>query len=381
MIFLFLLTALAQAAQFQSYKGPAGHFVKPKDEAFSDATPKRLRLPAGFTLSVFAKDLGDPRMMIALPDGRVLVSRPKKGDILALSDTDGDGVADERTPFVTGKKRPHGLAFHDGKVYFVAMQEIFVMKPGEDPRLLVASLPDVGQHENRSLAIGPDNKLYVSIASTCNNCDDPTEDVATMLRFGLDGKNKEVVARGLRDTIGFDWRPGGNELYGMDHGKDWHGDDMPPEELNLLREGKHYGWPFCFENKRPDRLLTDDPEGGTKEAFCATTEAPALTLAAHSAPLAFKFYRGKTWPGFAGDALLALHGSWNRKNPVGYKVVRLRFQGGKPVKFDDFLTGFLSKDGRSQFGRPAGLAFLADDSLLVSDDSAGVIYRIRPPQK
>lgn len=377
---LLLLSTLAFGADKLPYRESkaAGNFMRPAEAKPKNALAK-LKVPEGFKVNVFAEGLGGPRMMVVTEDGRVLVSRPKEGDVLSLRDSDGDGASDERKTIVSGLKRPHGMGLHEGKLFLVAMKTVYTLNPkeGAKPSVLIDGLPDVGQHENRSIAISPQGELFVSIASTCNNCDDPTPKNASMLRFSLDGKNEKLFAQGLRDTIGFDWRPGTAELWGMDHGKDWNGDDMPMEELNLLQEGKHYGWPYCMAKKIPDDNLVDEPEGESKKEFCARSEAPVIGTTAHSAPIAMKFYSGGQFPeAYRGDAFVALHGSWNRKPPSGYKVARIRFENGKPTRFEDFLTGFLAASGKEQYGRPAGLAIDRDGSLLVSDDSAGVIYRV-----
>ena len=241
---------------------------------------------------------------------------------------------------------------------------------------MIDGLPDGGQHPNRTIAFGADG-LYISVGSSCNACRETNPEHATLLRFPPEGGKRAIFAHGLRNTIGFDWHPVTGELWGMDHGSDWRGDDEPPEELNHLQEGKDYGWPFCYANRNVDRHLVTAPEGKSKEDYCSATQAPALTYQAHGAPIAMIFYRGSQLPAdYRGDAFVAMHGSWNRKVPSGYNVVRVRFKNRRPVQFEEFLTGFLARDGESYIGRPAGLAMAADGALLVSDDANGVIYRI-----
>ncbi len=356
-----------------------GHLAKPAQVHFAEADIKKLKVPAGFKIQFFAKDIDNARMMATDSTGALYVSRPKSGDILKLQDTDGDGVMDQKEVFVSGYERPHGMAIEGDFLYFVSLTKIFKvsLKDKKQIKLVVDQLPGVGQHENRSLAIGPDHLLYVAIAANCNACVDPNKKMATMQRMKLDGSGMETFAEGLRDTIGFDWQPNSAELYGMDHGRDWLGDEIPREEFNHLVFGKNYGWPFCWNDKKVDVNFIDNPEKDSKEDFCRKSEAPALTYAAHAAPLALKFYNGKMFPeDYRGSAFVAFHGSWNRKKPSGYLVARIVFKGNQPDHFEDFMTGFLSKDGRSQFGRPAGLLVMNDGSLLVSDDSSGVIYRI-----
>jgi glucose/arabinose dehydrogenase len=358
------------------------HLMKPAQQKFSEADLKKLSVPKNFKISVFAKDLEDPRMMVVDDQDYVYVSRPKKGDILRLKDTNGDGQADEIKTIVAGIDKAHGMALHQDKLYFIAVKELHEVdltktKYPLETKTLIKDLPDGGQHANRNLNLGPDGLLYINVGSTCNLCDETNKESATIMKIPLDGKNRQVFAHGLRDSIGFDWHPETKELFAFDQGADWKGDDLPLEELNHIQEGAHYGWPFCYGNKQVEKNLIANPKDSTKEKFCTSTTSPLLTSTAHSAPLALKFYSGHQFPeNYKNSAFVAFHGSWNRRPPSGYKVSRIIFKKGKPTGLEDFLTGFLRNKGHSQLGRPAGLAFTKDGSLLVSDDSAGVIYRI-----
>ena len=259
------------------------------------------------------------------------------------------------------------------------------------PTRLVAGLPDGGQHENRTIRSGPDGLLYVSVGSSCNDCAESNQlERGTIIRYTPLGQRVDVFAKGLRNTIGFDWQPVTGELWGMDNGSDGHGDDIPPEELNRIEPGRHYGWPNCFGPQIVDIRTNDGPEqqalrpGETepigrpigKDEFCALTAPSVLTYAAHAAPLDLRFYDADQFAGYRGDAFVVFRGSWNRRTPIGYGVARLRFRGGLPSGFEPFLTGFLSEERDSYVGRPAGLAVTRDGSLLVSDDTNGVIYRV-----
>jgi len=244
------------------------------------------------------------------------------------------------------------------------------------PVPIIDDLPNAGQHPNRTLAVGPDDKLYITVGSACDACplDDP--EYATILRAELDGARREIVASGLRNTIGFGWHPTTGALWGMDHGSDWRGDDTPPEELNEIEEGKHYGWPYCYGNRQIDTIIQKPPMS-TKEAFCAMTTAPVLENQAHEAPIGMVFYTASQFPALYEDsAFVAFRGSWNRLPATGYKVGRVVFENGRPVRIEDFVTGFLIEDGKAQFGRLAGIAVASDGSLLFTDDENGVVYRV-----
>lgn len=226
--------------------------------------------------------------------------------------------------------------------------------------------------------IGPDGMLYVTVGSTCNCCVEKNPENATILRARPDGSDRKVFARGLRNTIGFGWHPQTRQLWGMDHGSDWLGDDAPPEELNRLEAGADYGWPFVWGNRQVIPGLESHPKVGRLKDYAARATPPVVGYQAHSAPIQMVFYTGGQFPvEYRNDAFVAMHGSWNRKPSVGYEVVRVRFdKEGKPVGFQKFLTGFLVEDGRAFFGRPAGLAVTKDGALLVGDDINGVIYRV-----
>ncbi|MGB3545996.1 MAG: PQQ-dependent sugar dehydrogenase [Saprospiraceae bacterium] len=359
-----------------------GHIFKPAHVPATDAHVASLRKPDGFTLVKFAEDLGNPRMMAVRDDGTVYVARPKQGDVLMLRDRDGDGRAEEQRS-VMALKDAHGLAIRDGKLYVVAVYEVYEADLRDDgtlsePRKIMEGLPDGGQHANRTLAFGPDGMLYVSAGSTCNACEETSEESATLLVADPNRNwERRVFAKGLRNTIGFDWHPSTGALYGLDHGIDWLGDDSQREELNRLEDGKHYGWPYVFEDGQ--RNPADEPPNGmTWEEFAATTEFPLLTYTAHSAPLDFVFYRGSQFPTEYRDAAFAtLRGSWNRKEPSGYKVVRVTFDDeGNPQAFENFIGTFLTDDHQGHFGRLCGLVETPDGALLFSDDTGGVIYRV-----
>jgi glucose/arabinose dehydrogenase len=365
-----------------------GNIVRPAQvEPTDDRVRQHVKVPAGFRLSKFADGLGNARMLAVHPEtGGVYVTRREEGDVLLLRDADNDGRAEEKK---TLARRPgmHGIAFHDGKVYLATVRDVFVadVKPDGtfgDLRQIISDLPDGGQHPNRTLAVGPDQMLYVSVGSSSNSADEPNPEHATILRCTLDGKNRSVYASGLRNTIGFGWHPTTKQLWGMDHGIDWLGDDEQKEELNLVEESKDYGWPFVFADGKvnPQR---EPPPGKTTEQLKRESTNAVLLYTAHAAPMQMAFCTGDALGAdHRGDAFVAMRGSWNRSPPSGYEVARIDFDdGGKPLKIEPFVTGWLVDDGGgkwSHLGRLAGCAFAIDGSLLVSDDANGVIYRITP---
>ncbi len=378
-------------AQAQKYQIPekedkpttaqfTGNIFKPAIIKVTDSLIEQLKVPAGFTISKFADNLGKPRILAMDSAGHIYVSDREAGSVTLLSDKNRDGVAEEKK-IVAKIQQAHGLVVHQQKLFITSVTDVFVsdIKPDgtlSTPKLIIRDLPDGGQHPNRTIAIGPDNLLYVSIGSTCNACNEPNKINATMLRCNLDGTNQTVFAKGLRNTIGYAWHPQTKELWGMDHGIDWLGDDEQKEEVNLLKENGNYGWPYIFGEGKFNPA--NRPAGDTTyEQYLKLSTLPSLIYDAHAAPMQWAFYTGNSFPAtFRNDAFIAMHGSWNRAEPKGYKLVHLEFENGKPTKFNDFLTGFLVDDNKSIFGRPVGVIMLNDGSLLVSEDLGGMVYRI-----
>ncbi len=356
---------------------------QPRQRPFRKAYLDRLRVPAGFEIGVFARNAGHARMMTVLEDGTVLVSRPNQGDVLALRDTDGDGEADSRRVVVSGIPDVHGLVVRQGQLYLAAPRRVFVTEIRSEgaypePRPILDNLPAGGRHPYRTLGIGPDNRLYISVGSSCNACEEENPEHAAILRAPLSGGEREIFAEGLRNTIGFGWHPQTGEMWGMDIGTDWVGADDPPEELNRLEAGAHYGWPWCFGDRQEDPTVdVPPPDNLSRFEFCARTRPAVLTHQAHSTPIGWAFYTERKFPlEYQGDAFIPLRGSWNRYPAVGYGVARVDFKNGEPVAIEPFITGFLIEDGDAHFGRPAGAAVTPDGALLISDDVNGVIYRV-----
>ncbi len=357
----------------------------PQHEDFKESMISRLKVPPGFSISVAATGLGKPRMMAQREDGSIYITRRDVGDVLLISDKDGDGRYEDLKTVFSNFKLVHGITIHEGKLYLCSdmILKRFTINPDgtlTDSVTLITDLPDGGQHPNRTIAFGPDGMLYITVGSDCNDCNETNPEYATILQANPDGSNRKIYARGLRNTIGFDWNPQTKELWGADQGVDWRGDTIPHEEINKITQNGDYGWPLVFEKQKVD-ITREDPLGTTKEAYAKTTVPAAWLLPAHSAAINFSFLDARAFPAaYANDALVSLHGSWNAKNPVGYMVKRVHFQNGKPVSADDFLTGMLSKDGKTRFGRPAGLLVSPKGVIYVSDDENGVIYSITATQ-
>lgn len=361
-----------------------GNNVEPERRSATPARIAQLQVTDGFTISVFAQDLGNVRMMAQAEDGTLYVTRRAQGDVLALRDEDGDGRADgEPITAAMGLTAVHGILIQGEQIYLAMPTTVTVGTLQGDGTIgdlqpFVTNLPEAGQHGNRTIAFGPDGLFYVSVGSLCNACTNLDPETAAILQVQPDGSTRQVFASGLRNTIGWGWHPETGEMWGMDHGSDWRGDDQPPEELNRLEAGSNYGWPYCYADQQIDPYLPGNPPGKTKGEFCAETVGPVLTYQAHSAPIGMVFYTGDQFPAeYQNDAFVAMRGSWNRQEPVGYKIVHLDFdEAGQPVAINDFVTGWLLEEEVAQFGRVAGLLVAQDGSLLIAEDTNGVIYRV-----
>ncbi len=327
----------------------------------------KIKLPPGFRIAIFARLPSAPRFLLFTPEGNLLVSLTGSGRI-ALVNSRG-----EVSIFAQNLNGPHGLALRGADLYVAEVNRVRVfrnMDPGRS-EILVQGIP-TGGHTTRTVGFGLDDKMYVSIGSSCNLCTEQDQRRAAIVRYNPDGAGQEIFARGLRNSVGFRWHPQTHELWATDNGGDNFGDDEPPEEINIVRQGNDYGWPYCWGDRQitPERLF----RGGTTER-CAPTVPPAVQMQAHSAPLGLDFYAGTQFPAdYRNDAFVAFHGSWNRSVPTGYKIVRVGAKNGVPGGVEDFATGWLESSGFS--GRPVDVLTGPDGALYVSDDHARVIYRI-----
>lgn len=332
----------------------------------------RIELPEGFHIGVFA-EVPNARSMTLSDNGIVYVGNRSGDSVWAVIDRDGDGKADERHVVADGLESPNGVAWRDGDLYVAEISRILRFEDIDsrldnppEPVIVTDDYPTDGHHGWKFIAFGPDGKLYVPIGAPCNICNE--EGYAVITRINPDGTGREVVARGVRNTVGFDWDPASGELWFTDNGRDWLGDNRPDDELNhVTQAGQHFGYPHCHAGS----IL--DPEFGDGHA-CSDYTAPAALLGPHVAALGMRFYQGDMFPErYRGGMFIAQHGSWNRSEKTGYRVVFAR-RTEDGVEVEPFATGWL--EGESVHGRPADVLELPDGSLLVSDDTADAIYRI-----
>ncbi len=349
-----------------------------------------LVFPHGFSIGVFATGLEAPRVLAADPNGVLLASIPKQGRVVALPDANQDGVADRVVTVVEGLNRPHGLAFSceqekPCKLYIAETNAVAVytydakeFRASQRRKLL--DLPGGGNHFTRTILM-KDGKLYISVGSSCNVCKEKDSRRAKILVSDLDGKNLKPYATGLRNAVFMTTHPKTGKLWVTEMGRDLLGDDLPPDEINIVNEGKFYGWPFCYGKRVWDR--TFDRSELTRKR-CEVSTPSLIDLPAHSAPLGLAFVgNDPAWQKqYRNNLFVAYHGSWNRSEPTGYKVVRFRFgSDGKSLdagKAQDFITGWLTKEGKA-LGRPVDILVRPGGVLYISDDKAGVIYRVRAP--
>jgi len=343
----------------------------------SPAGVSSLRVPPGFQVNLFASGLNGPRFIRFGPDGLLYVAERSANRVVTLADRDRDGTADLQSVFAGQLQRPHSLVYHKENWYVGVPDGVIRLADrdgdgvAEQRQVLIDNYP-TGGHSTRTVEFLPDGRMVVSVGSSCNVCDesDPRR-AAVVVYDGLRATGERVFARGLRNAVGLAVHPESGELWATNNGRDMLGDDLPPEAVYIVRDGLDYGWPRCHN------ATIEDPDYGGPGS-CVDVAAPVVNMQAHSAPLGLVFYTGKAFPEeYRGDLFIAFHGSWNRSVPTGYKVVRLQLDGSRPKgPVEDFATGWLNEPEQSALGRPVGLAVGPDGALYVSDDKAGLIYRI-----
>ncbi|HEY8034210.1 MAG TPA: PQQ-dependent sugar dehydrogenase [Methylobacter sp.] len=339
---------------------------------------KQLHVPAGFTLSIFADNLPNARSLALGDNGVIFVGTGTKNTVYAVQDNNNDGVADKHYVIASHLNSPNGVAYKNDALYVAEINRIIrfdhitqQLANPPAPVVIYDQLPSEEHHGWKYLRFGPDNKLYTAVGAPCNICEPEKPIYSSLVRLNADGSGFEILARGIRSSVGFDWQPGTNTLFLTDNGRDYMGDDLPPDELNRwTTKGEHFGFPYCHGGD------IADPEFGSADKKCSQFTAPVWKFKAHMAALGMSFYRGKQFPvEFKNQLFVALHGSWNRSTPQGYRVVLVKFNQGKPVSEQVFIDGWLTKD-YDVLGRPVDILELPDGSLLISDDKLGIIYKV-----
>ncbi len=372
-----------------------------------------IQLPAGFQIKVFSHlsniggDIGQPRMLAFDSQGRLYAALASTNKIVMLPDANKDGLAEAPVIVASNLNAPNSIAFIDDNTMLIGNQDGVVTIRQVDgkwsaPKPFISNLP-YGHHTFKTVKIGPDGYVYINVGSSCNVCveDDPLR--ATILRYTLDGKPagslvtlgrhaaSPIWASGLRNSQGFAWQPKSAVMFATNEGADDRSstkngivnDNIPPEHLNKIEAGKHYGWPYCWGDTQAG-LVDDQNFLAPNVDFCKASTAPVITFTSHSTPIGITFLDKTNWAAeYKNDAIVALHGSWNRKDPSGYKLVRVKFNGETPVEVLDFATGWLNitETGQNQaqkqyWGRPVDVITGPDGALYVSDDRAAMIYRI-----
>ncbi len=336
----------------------------------------QIELPDGFQIDVFADQLPEARSLARSPNGTIFVGTREENAVYALPDADEDGQADTMYTVDSGLNTPNGVAVREGDLYVAEIARILRYDDIEsrlddppEPVVVTDAFPDDEHHGWKYIAFGPDDRLYVPVGAPCNVCN-PGDPYAAIHRLAPEGSGQEIVARGVRNTVGFDWHPETGTLWFTDNGRDWMGDDQPPDELNRLDEpGQHFGYPYVHG---ADLL---DPEFGSGHDP-SDYIPPVQELGPHVAALGMTFYTGSQFPAeYRGQVFIAEHGSWNRSTKIGYRVTLVRLdEEGEAVAYEPFATGWL-QDG-DNWGRPVDVLQTPEGALLVSDDQTGTLYRI-----
>lgn len=359
--FFALLTALVSC-------GPAG--------GYDGINLDLIKLPAGFKIDLYAADIPDARSMVMSPGGILFVGTRKAGNVYAVVDRDGDFRVDEVITLLKGLNMPNGVAFRKGSLYVAEVNRILRFDLIENrlhsppaPVVVNDTFPRDKHHGWKYIAFGPGDMLYVPVGAPCNICETEDRRFATIMRMQPDGSQLEIFVRGVRNSVGFDWHPQTKELWFTNNGRDWMGDDLPPDTLHrAFKKGLNFGFPYCHGGDIPD------PEYGEKRQ-CDEFAPPELKLGPHVASLGMKFYTGSMFPlRYKHNIFIAEHGSWNRSKPIGYRITRVILNGNRPIRYETFAEGWLQ--GEKAWGRPVDVLVMPDGALLVSDNQASVIYRI-----
>ena len=335
---------------------------------------EQIKLPPGFRIAIYASDVPNARSMVLSPSGTLFVGTRKAGKVYAVVDRNGDFLADAVVTLAKGLNMPNGVAFKNGSLYVAEVSRVLrydnieqQLQAPPKPVVVRNDFPTDKHHGWKYIAIGPDGMLYVPVGAPCNVCEQKDPRYASIMRMQLDGSGLEIFTRGVRNTVGFDWHPLTQELWFTNNGRDWMGDELPPDTLHHApQKDLHFGFPYCHAGEIPD------PQYGNRRN-CDEFSPPALKLGPHVAPLGMKFYTGSMFPSmYRHQIFMAEHGSWNRSIPIGYRITLALFDSDRRPRYEIFAEGWLRGD--RAWGRPVDIVEMADGSLLVSDDKAGAIY-------
>ncbi|WP_339704003.1 PQQ-dependent sugar dehydrogenase [Algoriphagus aquimarinus] len=369
-----------QKTEDQTFKTPNSANKRDISTAKAEVQLDKIKLPENFKIEVWAADIPNAREMTISEDGIVFVGSRQEGSVFAVIDEDGDGKADTKFTLAEDLQMPNGVAYKDGDLYVAEISRILRFKDiknnlnNPNYEVVYDGYPTENHHGQKFIAFGPDGKLYVPIGAPCNICEPEKEIFASITRLDVDSPNPtpEIVAHGVRNSVGFDGDPKAGDMWFTDNGLDMLGDDVPNCELNHISEaGQHFGYPYWHEG------TVKDPEFGDKGGPASDYVAPAAKLGAHVAPLGMRFYEGGMFPAeYKNQVIIAKHGSWNRSKKSGYVVTSLTVDGSSATGEKEFASGWLDEEAQEAWGRPVDVQEMKDGSLLISDDMAGVIYRV-----
>lgn len=343
---------------------------------------KNIKLPPGFKIRVYSDQVPNARGMVISDNGILYVGSRNEGKVYAVIDEDNDFSSDKVIILADNLKLPVGVDLYDGDLYVSEVSRIIKFKDVDNnltdfpkPEVVYDEFPEDRWHGWKFIKFGPDNRLYIPVGAPCNVCLEEERIYSTIMRMNPDGSGLEIFAEGVRNTVGFDWHPDTGILWFTENGRDWMGDNRPPDELNSAPEkGLHFGFPFIHGKD------LEDPEYWEKKPPELNPVYPELELGPHVAALGMRFYTGEMFPDeYRNVIFIAEHGSWNRTEKIGYRITMVTFKDGKPDQYKVFAEGWL--DGQNSWGRPVDIEIMKDGSILVSDDKAGAIYRISYTQK
>ncbi|WP_026950212.1 PQQ-dependent sugar dehydrogenase [Algoriphagus mannitolivorans] len=376
----FSLTACGQG-KLSPISTPNSNNKRSIQNAKAEVKLDQLKLPPGFKISVWAADIPNARSMAISDNGIVFVGNRQEKNVYAVVDENGDGKADAKFILAEGLRMPNGVAYKNGDLYVAEVNRILRFKDIKNTltnpkyEVIYDGYPTDAHHGWKFIAFGPDGMLYVPVGAPCNICEKENPIYASITRLDVSkpGSKPEVYAHGVRNTVGFDWRPGTSELWFTDNGRDMMGDDIPDCELNrATAKGQHFGYPYWHAG------TVKDPEFGDKGKAASAYVAPAAKMGPHNAPLGMRFYEGGMFPTtYKNSAIIAKHGSWNRSKKAGYEVVVAKVDSsGKVTGQETLISGWLNDATQEVWGRPVDVQELPDGSLLISDDMANCIYRL-----